>query len=924
MKRFIKILTCIACLCIALSICAFAADKTVYLLQGGTAGDGTAESPFATFAAAMNALSGKGGTVVLLGETELGGVTVAEQTGNLTISADENGAITLLSDLKFEKNINSNTVTIDCPVTVKAESAAIFGGFNSITFTEKCAVTGVLDFYGGADSEINTNAGCGNIVINNVNNQNIITELEYDITVNGGTFRYFAGGNRRPDRKAIIGSVAAPITITVNGGTFGQSVSFSAASPVKNQQAFSISGMSLLADDASLVINGGTFNVPIYAQGYLGELCTNASGGSQITKSDEKYYALDGDVSITVNGGDIKGCEISAFQNGSGYAPLLRGDFTLDVSDEASLADGIVFDATQVKAYKGTANKAVLKYPEASGAEYKRFDVVNDVDKTYDEPIRIACVGDSITQGYGTTASSETESYPAQLLIYLSSEEGKARIGGKDVIVGNYGCSSTRTMNYANQWYQDMLAFTISTKETDADMVIIGLGTNDSGYVSINIGQHEHFKSDYSDLLSAYGECTDTDKIFGTTAIYRNNKGGVSSLGAISVRSLQKEVISSLATKDKRYICIDLYALTLDIALDGKLLSSDLLHPGTAGYKLYMETIADAVIDEKYTVEGFELEDIYISADGTNNSECTQGNPTNNLAIAFARAADNSTLHVSGRVNAPVQGDLYCIFTPKVKSFKIVGETDDAAIVTNGKLVQIMSDFEADNIELSTTAANSIMIQLGYNNVTFGEGFRTLAQNVPLLVGGHISFNGTIKDTYYTTPEFMSSDKNCVININGGTYKYIIGGNYLYYGNSVLGTYSGDMVMNIGKDVDIIFHDYSCAAGMNYVTGNITLNVGSWASGKTVRDYALRTDTPAGYYDPANNTGTVTVNILDGVNAKPLLMGDLDGDGDVALDDLLLMSKYMVNGNFDKSSKYFKMTSIRLIDVATALSKLSK
>ena len=925
MKNIIKICAVLLCFSLALCIGIFAAEKTVYVLQGAeSAGSGTEASPYNTFSAAMTALGGEGGTVVLLGTTSLDGTVVPEQSANLTITASGSGEITLAEDLKFEKNTNSNLITVDCPITVTAGSAAIFGGFNSITFTNKCTVTGTLDFYGGADSEVNDSAGWNYVVAANSDNQDIITEIAYSITVKGGTFRYFAGGNRRADRKSIIGSIAAPIEITVDGGTFGTSVPFTADSPIKNTQAFSISGMSLLADDATLVINGGTFNVPIYAQGYLGELCTNASGGSQITKSDKKYYVLDGDVSINVNGGNINGCEISAFQNGSGYAPLLRGNFTLTVSDKATLASKILFDATQVKAYSGSTNSAKLVYPASSNAIYKRFDLVNNEKKTYTEPLRIACVGDSITQGYGTTASSETDSYPAQLLTYLSGAEGKARIGGRDVIVANYGCSSTRVMDYGRQCYRDMLAFPISSEETDADIVIIGLGTNDSGYASTIISQHEHFKDDYETLLTAYGKCADTDNIFGTTAIYRNNRDGMFSLGAINVRSMQKEVISALAANDNRYACIDLYALTLDIALEGKLLSSDLLHPDTAGYTLYMQTVADAIIDGKRTVEGFELEDIYVSADGSNNSECTQENPTNNLAIAFARAADNSTLHVSGRLNVTLPGDLYCLFTPKVESFSIIGETDDAAIVISGKLVQIMSDFTADKIELSTTAANSIMIQLGYNNVTLGKDFKTLESNVALLAGGYVSFKGTIKDNYYTLPEYVSSDKDCVINVNGGTYKYIVGGNYMYYGDSKIGTYSGDMTFNIGEGVNVLYHSYNSAAGMNYVTGSITMNVGSWASGKDVRDYSLRTDTPASAYEPVNNTGTVTVNVASGVNAKPVLMGDFNGDRKVALDDLLLMRKYMLNGNFNNASSYFKRSEIRLSDVAAAAIRLSK
>ncbi len=906
MKNFVKAF--IVCVCV-FTLC----------FIGASAAEITVGSDVASFAEAIASLDGEGGIVILTGETDLSGITVPEQSDDLTITAATGGRILLSGDLTFAKNTNGNTVVIDAPVSVTSESAAIFGGFNSIHFTENCAVEGKLDFYGGLDSAKNSYAGKANRIVNNANNANIITTLEYSITVDGGSFRIFAGGNRRPNRTSIIGSIAAPLTVTINGGTFGEGVSFSADSPIKNEQAFSLSGMGILADDATLVINDGTFNVPIYAQGYLGELCTNASGGSQITKSDSKYYAIDGDIKIKVNGGTLYGCEINAFQNCAGYSQLLRGDYVLTVDDGVSFPNGIVFDATQVKAYAGDNKTATLSCPTDKDVTYKRFDFVNGERCSYEEPLRIACIGDSITQGYGTTASSETESYPAQLLKYLAGE-GAERIDNRDVIVGNFGCSSTRVMDYSDQQYNDMLAFVISTEEADADIVIIGLGTNDSGYSSINLGQHEHFTRDYTALLKAYGKCSDTEKVYGTTAIYR---GGVYALGAINVRSLQKDVMADLAADSDKYVCIDLYALTLDAALDGTLLSSDQLHPATSGYKIYMETIADAIIDGKCSVDGFELSDIYVAADGGNVADCTEAVPTGNLSIAFARAGENSTLHVSGRVKASLPGELYCLFTPKVESFKIVGETDDAAIYTNGKLFQVQSDFEIDNIELSTTSQGSIMIQCGYNNATFGDGFVTLASNSPLITGGYVSFSSDERFIYYTTPKIVSSDKNCTINVNGGTYNYMMGGNYLYYSDSKIGTYSGDMVFNVGENVTVNYSAYSAAAGTTYVTGSITMNIGSWLENTVIPEVMLRDDSVVENYEPANNTGVISVNIASGVAASASVNGDLDGDGDADLSDLLEMIGYMLDGGFDRADRYYGKSEIRLIDVAVAFDKLA-
>lgn len=82
-------------------------------------------------------------------------------------------------------------------------------------------------------------------------------------------------------------------------------------------------------------------------------------------------------------------------------------------------------------------------------------------------PIKVACVGDSITFGAGIK-NREKDSYPAQLQAMLGS-------GFK---VGNFGISARTLLKkgdrpyWKEQIYRDALAF-------QPDYVIIKLGTND-------------------------------------------------------------------------------------------------------------------------------------------------------------------------------------------------------------------------------------------------------------------------------------------------------------------------------------------------------------------------------------------------------------------------------------------------------------
>ncbi len=196
---------------------------TVYV-RDGASGDGSQSDPVGSLSDALKILNGAGGQIILLGTvSESTSFTVPEQTKDLTITAEENGCLVLAADLVFEKNINENTIMLDVPIRVEGDSAAIFGGFNSVVFGEHTTVNGTLDFYGGVDAAVNATLGLGDLDVNAENNRAAITELPYSITVESGTFRYFAGGNRRSGRTALIGAIAGELTVTVNGGTFGNS-----------------------------------------------------------------------------------------------------------------------------------------------------------------------------------------------------------------------------------------------------------------------------------------------------------------------------------------------------------------------------------------------------------------------------------------------------------------------------------------------------------------------------------------------------------------------------------------------------------------------------------------------------------------------------------------------------------------------------
>ena len=193
-----------------------AAERTVYVADGGTGDGSSAASPLGSLAEAAKALDGGDGRIVLVGDCVQRSALTLPEAGNVTYTS-EGGELVLAADLSFEKNTDDGVITLDLPIYMQ-QRAALLGGFNNLVFGENCTVTGELDFYGGVDAPEGT---IRQHALNRTLGMQISCEIPYSITVNGGSFATFAGGNRRPTSQALVGSIAVPVAVTINGGSFG-------------------------------------------------------------------------------------------------------------------------------------------------------------------------------------------------------------------------------------------------------------------------------------------------------------------------------------------------------------------------------------------------------------------------------------------------------------------------------------------------------------------------------------------------------------------------------------------------------------------------------------------------------------------------------------------------------------------------------
>lgn len=110
--------------------------------------------------------------------------------------------------------------------------------------------------------------------------------------------------------------------------------------------------------------------------------------------------------------------------------------------------------------------------------------------KIKEKQIKVACVGDSITYGFGI-GNWPKNNYPKQLQKLL----------GKDYIVANFGVSGSCVGTFADLPYKRTKVY-FNSLEYNPDILIFMLGSNDSKYQ--NWTSKEQFKEEYLMLLNSY------------------------------------------------------------------------------------------------------------------------------------------------------------------------------------------------------------------------------------------------------------------------------------------------------------------------------------------------------------------------------------------------------------------------------------
>ncbi|MBQ2733694.1 MAG: hypothetical protein IJF74_06015 [Clostridia bacterium] len=286
--------------------------------------------------------------------------------------------------------------------------------------------------------------------------------------------------------------------------------------------------------------------------------------------------------------------------------------------------------------------------------------------------------------------------------------------------------------------------------------------------------------------------------------------------------------------------------------------------------------------------------EVVIYVDGTNGKDENDG-LTEESAVATYEAAfklladDRNKIVIVNTVLADLNTELP-EYDGTVVFTSVHGGVDyaekNSAVFRIGYVFAFNCDVVFENVRIRSTGSVSNLC-FNFHNFTVGENVEVVnsaSKKVNLVVGYNVE-DISLKENVRYTAKLFTHDGDVTATVNSGTWNAFIGGNYREGYFSPVGTYKGNMVINIGGTAE--FNAKSMpddieglgisATGHNYSKGSVTLNITGgtvncpvYGTGKIGRYYNFTGDT-----DRKGTDGTqfgkdvrfeadVTVNISGG------------------------------------------------------------
>lgn len=899
MKRFSAILAMVLVCTFAFVIASFAAEEPLlssdakvyvdYASGKDTNNGATASTAVKLFTPAMEHVA-DGGTIVACGKLFIGASIKIEANGTILITSNDGTA----NYKNFEPATNpacamkmgvGATLTVASDVII--DDIILFQEYSTsntikVTNNSTLVIGDKVDTLGSPHSD-------GPCFVK------LVVEEGSTLIVKGGTFQSITG-------EGTVVNEGATVIEDETYETYATAANALHAAGVIDGYAY-VKDALPAAEAVTLIENlagyTATFeNETVSAEVFLGALLT-ALGQTDVTDVFAASNAL----------GLIDGTTVETFNRGEAFVICVKA---LDVDvNGATVAQKLVADGKLTQRALGFAKRI------AAG-----------------ETIIVACVGDSITEGAGSTSVAKY-SYPAQLQKLL----------GEGFKVVNCGKSGAYVMNLESEynakaedrpdlWYPATTQYQ-TLMASEADIVIVMLGTNDARSMTA-MPAEDVFVTDYKNLIADIAALESNPEIYLSTMIPAVNADMTHQGTFYTLPKLIKGVADEL----------DLPLVDTSAALwqyyYAVLPYGDSVHPTDETYPALATNFYNQVFGYSKELPVLEAADgnvVYLSSKGSMTaSGATPAEAVDTLSVAVAKLAENGgTVVVCDAVD--VKRTHFAACGGEVVITSVYGGVDyrkDGAALKIDGFITLLSDVKLENVNIVATSKDQ-GFNCGFNNFTVGEGVECSGEYTLNITAGYRMASGVI------TSETVSCHEDCTISIASGKWSFVRGGNqrtdpknqigtvdegaklsiyisggeFVHVGTTSVNTLTGQN--NVAGEVYMEISDGKFAGdvcaisrmGTNQtettpaVTGTVTLKVTGGEFGGRIALYQ-NDDSPRvsgtstlivgkPYENAVDTTGFDTVTVIDVVTT----LGDANGDGAVNMLDALRILKHLVDENLD-------------------------
>lgn len=484
------------------------------------------------------------------------------------------------------------------------------------------------------------------------------------------------------------------------------------------------------------------------------------------------------------------------------------------------------------------------------------------------ETIIVACVGDSVTQGTGSSVASKY-SYPARLQQMLGHGFKVVNCGKAASYVMDLDSPYNVKKTSPNLWYPNTAEYT-RYKESNAEIVIVMLGTNDARSMTDKAAEDD-FVSSYKALITDL-KSLDTVKEMYLSSMIPAPNGDITYQGTVYtlprlIKSVADEFgLPFVPTHENVH---DYYNVMLTY--------NDSVHPTDESYPALAHNFYHEVFNnncdydickDTYIIPHADGDVVYVSNFGKHpNDGKTPETAVDSLGLAVAMLRKNGgTVVVCGPLTTKITYLVECAENVTVTS--VYGgvdyrEVNSASIILEGNIT-LASDLTLENVTINSTSAGK-SINCNYNNFTVGEGVVcTGTKDIAINVGYRIG-SGAI------TAEDVSCHEDCTVKVTSGTWGLLRGGNMRTSGTNPIGTIDKGVkvIINIsGGEFTYDGVNATSAVGMNGCEGDVYFNI-SGGNFKCGVHGIHRTGTNSTGISPSFG-GSIYMSITGGTFAKTI------------------------------------------------------